>query len=111
MPKHNSDPHQQRAALREQLQHATQAVVEAQGAVEADLLSAKPTTPARERLSACIQRHREIEQLIAAIQQRLDRDQSAAADRRAAELCAEIDARIQQFLDKFPIATLPEFAA
>ena len=111
MSKHNSNIRQQLDALREQLQHATQAVAEAQGAVEADLLSAKPTTPARERLAACIQRHRELEQLLETIQQRLNRDQSAAADRRAAELSAEIDARIQQFLDKFPIATLPETAA
>lgn len=111
MSKHNSDPHQQRAALREQLQHATQAVSAAQHAAEADLLAGKPTASARERLAACIQRHRELEQLLEAIQRRLDRDQSAAADRRAAELSAEIDARIQQFLDKFPIATLPEFAA
>ena len=110
MPKHNSDPHQQRAALREQLQRAAQAVTEAQGDVKGDLLAGKPTASARERLAACIQRHRELEQLLEAIQQRLDRDQSAAADRRAAELSAEIDARIQQFLDKFPIATLPETA-
>lgn len=111
MPKHNPDPRQQRAALAEQLQHAVHAVTEARHAVETDLLTGRATTPARERLAACIQRHREIEKLIEAIQQRLDRDQAAAADRRAAELAAEIDARIQQFLDRFPPATLPEFAA
>lgn len=110
MPAHKIDPHQQLDALREQLQHASAAVAEAKRDVESDLLAGKPTAPARERLSACIQRHREIETLIEAIQARIDRDQADAADRRASELCELIDARLVEFLDKFPVATLPETA-
>jgi len=110
MPRH-TDPARQLAALNEQRIAAQQAVAEAQAAIETALLAHQPTGPARERLSATLQRHRELDRLAEAAQQRIDRDQQDSADRRAAELCEQIGQSIQSYLDKFPTAVLPEIRA
>lgn len=108
MPRHHPDPRQQLDALREQREAAVNAVTEAQRAVETAVREHRFTGHERERLTACIQRHREVERLLEALQQRLDRDQADAAGRRAAELGEQIGASIAECLKKFPAAVLPE---
>lgn len=109
MPRPHADPARQLAALNEQRIAAQQAVQDAQQAVETALLVHQFTGPARDRLAATVQRHREVEATIEAVQQRLDRDQADAADQRAAELWAQIEASISAYLERFPTAVLPEF--